>query len=66
MIVLPEVMLSQEKTQSLLGVLIVLWAVSSMQGLWIKGVLELLIKAPVEFQQKRAGVWVESCGRGLE
>lgn len=56
MIVLPEVMLSQEKTQSLLGVLIVLWAVSSMQGLWIKGVLELLIKAPVEFQQKRAGV----------
>lgn len=57
MIVLPEVMLSQvKKQQSLLGVLIALWAVSSMQGLWIKGVLELLAKAPVEFQQKRAGV----------
>lgn len=57
MTVLPEVMLSQvKKQQSLLGVLIALWAVSSMQGLWIKGVLELLAKAPVEFQQKRAGV----------
>lgn len=68
MIGLPEVMLSQveKKNQPLLGVLNVLQPVSSMRGLWIKGVLELLIKASVEFRKKRAGVEVESRGRGLE
>lgn len=48
MIILPEVMLGR----SLPGVFSVL-AVSRMQGLWIKGVIDQLVKAPVEFQQKR-------------